>query len=368
MTIVFAPDGFKGSIGARAAAAALAAGWSTIRPDDRAVLRPMADGGEGTLEAFAVAEPHAVRMPVEVHGPHGRAVDAEWLLVPPTPGFSGGTGVVELAGTSGIELLHGELRPFDADTTGFGQAIAAALDHGVSRLVLGIGSSASTDGGAGLLTALGARITDAGGHPIPPGAHGLASAARVDLSGLRPLPPRGVVVLTDVSNPLTGDRGAAAVFGPQKGLAGADIPAVDSALARFAALVGGEPSAPGAGAAGGAGFALEAWGAGLVSGAVAVAELLGLRETLAEASVVVTGEGSYDAQSAAGKAPAHIADLAASAGIPALLAAGRIAPDADLSPFGEALSLTELAGSADAALSSPARWLEVTGAQLARRF
>src|SRR5690606_35231719 len=221
---VIAVDSFKGSITAADAAGALAAGWAEVEADATFTMRPMADGGEGTLAAFEVAVPGAQRMPVRVRGPHGRMVAAEWLLLPD------GTGVVELAGRSGIGLLDDGLRPWDADTTGFGQAIAAALEHGVRCLVLGIGSSASTDGGVGMLTALGATVSDAAGAPVPAGARGLAAIDTVDLSGLRALPADGVTVLSDVTNPLLGDRGAAAVFGPQKGLSAEDVPCVDAAL------------------------------------------------------------------------------------------------------------------------------------------
>ena len=189
--VVLALDSFKESIGAADAVAAVGDGWSGAAPSGELVARPMADGGEGTVDAFAAAVAGAQRVPVTVTGPHGRPVAADWLLLPD------GTGVVELASTSGIELLGDERLPWDAGTTGFGQAIAAALDHGVRRLVLGIGSSASTDGGAGMLAALGARVLDAGGRPIAPGARGLATASSADLSGLRPLPDSGVVVLSE---------------------------------------------------------------------------------------------------------------------------------------------------------------------------
>lgn len=367
-TIVIAPDSFKGSIAAADAAEALAEGWVSVRPADRIVLRPMADGGEGTLDAFAAAVPGARRMPVAVTGPDGVATDAAWLLLPATADEPWGVGVVELASTSGIELLGARRLPWDADTTGFGEAIAAALDHGVTRLVLGIGSSASTDGGSGLLTALGARFTDAAGEPVARGARGLGAVAEADLSGLRPLPPGGAVVLTDVTNPLLGRSGAAAVFGPQKGLAAHEVAAADAGLARLAALLPADPSAPGAGGAGGAGLALLAWGAQLVPGASAVAELVGLPAAVADAAVVVTGEGSFDAQSASGKTPAHVVALAASAGARAALVAGRIAAASDVSGFAAAVSLTELAGSTDAALGEPARWLRAAGASLARRL
>lgn len=353
--VVVAPDSFKGSIRAAEAAEAIATGWRRVDPRREIVVCPMADGGEGTLDAFAAAVPDAKRMD-------------SWVLLPPSEDAPGGTGVVELASTSGIELLGSppKLRPWDADTRGFGEAIAAALSHGVSRLLLGIGSSASTDGGAGMLTALGARFTDAAGRPIAPGARGLATVAHADLRDLAPLPPGGVTVLTDVTSPLLGPRGAAAVFGPQKGAAPGDIPLLDTALARLAELLGGDPDVPGAGAAGGTGFGLLAWGARLVPGAAAVAKLIDLPERIAAASLVITGEGSYDASSAAGKATTHVQGLASAAGVPVTLVAGRIADDAPALSFVRALSLTDLAGSTREALGDPRRWLQQAGAILAR--
>ncbi|MFB7894560.1 glycerate kinase [Microbacterium sp. NPDC056044] len=366
-TVVIAPDSFKGTIGAAAAAEALAAGWRRVRPGSDVRLMPMADGGEGTVDAFAAAVPGAARMPVTVTGPEDEPVDASWVLLPPTPDAPDGTAVVELANTSGIELLGTppRLRALDAHTRGFGEAMAAALAHGVSRLVLGIGSSSSTDGGTGMLTALGARFTDAAARPIAAGARGLDSLATADLSGLAPLPAGGVTVLSDVTNPLLGPRGAAAVFGPQKGALPEDIPGLDARLARLAALVDADPETPGAGAAGGTGFGLLAWGARLVPGSAAVAELVGLDAAVAAASIVLTGEGSYDGQSAAGKVPAHVGSVAAAAGVPVALVAGRIATDADVSGFAATASLTELAGSSEAAMADTARWLEEAGARLA---
>ena len=367
--VVVALDSFKGSIGAADAAAALARGWREVDPAVDVVLRPMADGGEGTLDAFATAVPGARRMPVTVSGPHGLPVAAAWLLLPGEDG-AGPTGVVELASTSGIELLGDERLPWDAGTAGFGQAIAAALDHGVDRLVLGIGSSASTDGGVGLLVALGAVVTDAAGAPVRPGARGLADAAHVDLSGLRPRPAAGAVVLSDVTNPLLGPAGAAAVFGPQKGLAADDVPLVDGALAGFAARVVAAGVAvdvrtPGTGAAGGTGFALAAWGAELQPGADVVADLIGLDDALAGADLVVTGEGSFDGQSAAGKVPSLVAARAAAAGVPVALVAGRVTPDADTSGFARVVSLSELAGDGASSFAEPVRWLTDAGGVLA---
>lgn len=371
--IVIAPDSFKGSATAAEVAAALGEGWRSVRPGDEIVLLPMADGGEGTLDAFAGAVPGAQRMPVTVTGPEGTVVEASWLLLPGAGSAPGGTGhiaIVELASTCGIELLGDRRRPMRASTFGLGEAIAAALRFenaggGISRLIIGIGSSASTDGGAGLLTALGARFMDAAGRPIAHGGRGLADLAAADLSGLRPLPPGGVTVLSDVTNPLLGAHGAAAVFGPQKGATPDDVAQLDAGLARLAALLGLDPELPGSGAAGGAGAGLLAWGATLAPGAHAVAELIGLPQAVAGASIVITGEGSFDTQSAAGKVPAFVAALAAEADVPAALVAGRIADGAPVARFTNAISLTDLAGSAEASLADPVHWLKVAGARLA---
>lgn len=368
--VVVAMDSFKGSIGATEAVTAVRQGWISVRPHDDVRLLPMADGGEGTLDAFAASLPAAVRRRVTVTGPDDEPVRASWLLLPPGPGTPHGTAVVELANTSGIELLGSppRLRPLDAHTVGFGDAIADALAHAVSHLVLGIGSSSSTDGGTGMLAALGARIVDTDGQPVARGGRGLADIASVDLSSLPALPPLGVTVLSDVVNPLLGPRGAAAVFGPQKGADPGDVALLDRGLAHFASLVPADPETPGAGAAGGTGFALLAWGAVLTPGAGAVAELAGLADALRSADAVITGEGSFDGQSAEGKAPAHVAALAAAAGVPVSLVAGRIAADADTAAFASKASLTELAGSSGAAMAEPGRWLIAAGAELAAGF
>jgi len=363
--VVFAPDSFKGTIGAADAAAALAEGWRRARPDDDIVLLPMADGGEGTLASFAAAVPGAERIAVRVIGPDDVEVDSAWLRLPSTPDAPSGTAIVELGATSGIELLD-ELRPLTAHTYGLGQAITAALAAGVSRVVVGLGSSASTDGGTGMLRALGARFLDANGTEVPLGGAGLADVARVDLSALAPLPPGGVEALTDVTNPLLGRLGAAAVFGPQKGAGPSQVAELDSALANLAALLAADPSTPGAGAAGGTGFGLLAWGATLEPGAGAVARLIGLPGAAAAASVVVTGEGSFDGQSAAGKVPSHVASLAGDARV--ALVAGRITPDAVTTAFAASVSLTDLAGSAERAMAEPARWLRDAGERFAREL
>jgi len=372
--VVIAPDSFKGTASAADAATALAAGWRSVRPADELVLRPMADGGEGTLEAFESAVPGARRMPLTVRGPVSAPVETHWLLLPD------GTGVVELAATSGITLLD-PLDPLDAHTAGFGEAIAAALDHGATRLLLALGGSASSDGGVGALTVLGGRFLDASGDAVRPGNRGLGALARVDLSGVRPLPPDGAVILGDVTNPLLGEHGAAAVFGPQKGADAATVDMLESNLARLARLVPsggrGQREAPvsrpadlaaraGAGAAGGTGFGLLVWGAEMGGGASLVAGAVRLDDAIAGAGLVITGEGRFDGQSEAGKAPTVVAALARDAGVPTALVAGAIT--AEPRDFAASVALTALAGGGAAAMAEPLRWLEAAGAQLARRF
>jgi glycerate kinase len=317
----------------------------------------MADGGEGTLDAFAAAVPGAGRMPLRVVGPDGGAVDAEWLMLPD------GTAVIELAQASGLTLLD-PLLPFDAHTYGFGQLIAGAVDAGATSLVLAVGGSSSTDGGAGALAALGVELLDSAGRAIPLGNRGLALLEQAILSTARTA-PSSVVVLCDVRNPLLGPDGAAAVFGPQKGALPADLPVLDANLARFAAAVGGDPTFPGAGAAGGTAFGLVAWGAELRSGAEEIAARSGLDAAIRSADLVITGEGRFDSQSASGKIPHHIASLANELRIDVALVAGVI--EAPATQFSDAVSLTELAGSSAAALGEAERWIEAAGARLARR-
>lgn len=354
LRIVIAPDSFKGTIDAADAANAVADGWRSARAGDHLVLAPMADGGEGTVAVVSAAS--GIRAStVVVPGPDDAPTTARWLRL-------GGEGLVELAEASGLALLP---RPagWTAHTRGFGLVIAAALDAGVRSLSVAIGGSASTDGGAGMLEALGARLLDRDGEPIGPGARGLLDLHRVDLRGLRPLPPGGVRVLSDVRNPATGAAGAAVVFGPQKGLAPSDLPAVDAAIARFADLLGVDAATPGAGAAGATGLALLAWGGSFDSGADRVAELVGLPTAVLGADLVLTGEGRFDGQTAGGKVVDRVRALAG--GIPVSLVAGAI--EADTDGFADAVSLTALAGSPAAAMADPARWLREAGRALARR-
>lgn len=365
MRIVIAPDSFKGSLASQDVARVVARAWADVRPDDTVVTVPMADGGEGTLAAFAAAETGAVQHPIEVRGPDDRPVHASWLEFVDVAGTR--TAMVELASTSGITLLD-RPAPLDAHTVGFGQAIRTAIDAGCDRVVVAIGASASSDGGMGVLASLGARFLDSTGRPVQLGNRGLHYLREIDVSGLIPLPAGGVVVLTDVTSPLLGPEGAIAVFGPQKGLTDETAPAAEADLASYAALLAGVLPArvdqPGAGAAGGTGFGLSAWGAELAAGAVAVGELVGLGDLLETADVVITGEGRFDSQSASGKVVGHVLDLARGHGVRCHLIAGQI--DAPTDGFAAAHSLVEAAGDQAAALADAAGWLTVAAHASAR--
>ena len=358
MRVVIAPDSFKGSLGAAAAAAALAGGWLAVRPGDELVCLPLADGGEGTLDVLAAAVSGARWQQARVTGPAGQPVDSAWLELP------GGLAAVELARASGLPLLA-RPDPLGAQTTGLGQIIGQALDAGARQVMIALGGSASTDGGTGALAALGARFLDAAGAPLPPGGGALAGLASVDLAGLRPPPDGGVSCLSDVRAPLLGPAGAAAVFGPQKGASLAQVALLEDGLARLARRLGGAPDAPGAGAAGGTGYGLAAaWGAQLGPGAVQLSRLAGLDRALAGAALVITGEGRYDETSGTGKVAGTVFAAAAAAGVPAALVAGQVTaapPPGVIS----AVDLAELAGGPGPALARPGHWLGRAGQELA---
>ncbi|MBK4347079.1 glycerate kinase [Lacisediminihabitans changchengi] len=370
--IVIAPDSFKGSATASEIAEAIAAGWHSVRADDDLVLRPMADGGEGTMAAIVAAVDDSRLMPITVDGPDDRPVHTHWALLP------GGIGVVELANTSGLGLLD-PLRPFHAHTRGFGQAIAAALEAGVSQLQLAIGGSSSSDGGVGALRALGARFVDAHGAETPDGNAGLATLAAVQLDGLRALPVGGVQVLTDVRSPLLGETGASYVFGAQKGASADDLPLLERNLGNLLSVIRQTSiisqtstdavalsTRAGAGAAGGTGFGLSLWGATSSSGADSVAQLIGLDEAIRDTDLVVTGEGRFDEQTGEGKVVDRVRATADAHGVPTALVAGLISAAAV--GFAASTSLTALAGSGAAAYADPLTWARVAGAELAKRF
>jgi glycerate 2-kinase len=355
--IVIAPDSFKGSIGAADAAQALAGGWHAVRPGDDVVLVPLADGGEGTLDVLAAAVAGARWHHDLVSGPDGRPVNCPWLELP------GAIAVVELARASGLPLLATP-DPLGANTSGLGEVIGRALDRGAHEIVITLGGSASTDGGTGALTALGARFLDAAGRALPPGGGALRDLAAADMSGLRRPPAGGVTCLADVAAPLLGPTGAAAVFGPQKGADPAQVARLDQGLARLAGLLGGDPAAAGAGAAGGTGYGFAAaWGARIRPGALELSQIAGLGQALRAADLVITGEGRYDRTSTSGKVAGAVFAAAVAAGVPVAIVAGQFADDPP--PVTAAISLSELAGGPVAALAAPARWLRVAGQRLA---
>ena len=359
MKVVIAPDSFKGTVDAATAAARIAAGWRSRRPGDEIVLRPQADGGEGTLAALAAAIPAARWVETgTVTGPDGTPLAGRYLLLPE------GTACVELAITSGLPLMPAP-DALNATTRGVGEVIARALADGAQCILLALGGSASTDGGAGALAALGLRLLDADGAVIADGGHGLLDLASVDRSGLAAAPPGGIRLLCDVTAPLLGPRGAAATFGPQKGASAADVAVLERALERFADAVGAPESVrslPGAGAAGGTAFGFVAmWGATIEPGARTVAEITGLHDDLRDADVVITGEGRFDETSLTGKVVGSI--LSTAAGVRVIVIAGQVSGAHRV----EALSLADLAGDAAAAMTDPEHWLEVAGAQAAER-
>jgi glycerate kinase len=356
-TVVIAPDSFKGSLSAREVAEAIAGGWHSIRPDDELVLVPQADGGEGTLDAIEASVPGSVRRSAgTVTGPDGSPTPGEWLELPD------GTAVVELALSSGLPLMS-RPDPLGATTRGLGEVIRAALDAGATSIVIGLGGSASTDGGAGALSALGLVLLDEQGELVPEGGRGLADIVDVHRDGLAPAPAGGVTLLTDVTAPLLGPKGAAAVFGPQKGATPDQVEQLDAALSHFADLLGGDPALPGSGAAGGAGYGFSAaWGATIVPGADRLAELSGLRAAVERADVLLSGEGRFDDQSLTGKVVGQLLALAEEHGVIAGVIAGQVTATADV----WTASLTDLAGSVESAMADPVTWLRAAGALAAR--
>jgi len=306
---------------------------------------------------LAAADSAARWHPVPVTGPGGDTVPSRWLE------GRDGTGYVELAQASGLPLMTA-LDPLGAQSTGTGELIADALDAGARRIVIALGGSASTDGGTGALAALGARFLDAAGQELAPGGGALAGLAAADFTGLRAPPPGGVACLTDVRAPLLGPRGAAAVFGPQKGADAAQIALLEAGLTRLALVLGGDPGARGAGAAGGTGYGFAAaWGAAITPGAAELCRIVGLDTELARSDLVLTGEGRYDDTSGDGKITGSVLAAAAQAGVAAALVAGIVA--ADPPPGVATVALDSLADGPAAAMASPGLWLRAAGRTLA---
>jgi glycerate kinase len=366
--VLVVPDKFKGSVTAAEAADALATGLLTARPDLEVVRLPVADGGDGTLAAAVSAGYELV--PVIADGPTGEPVGTAFAVL-------ADTAVVELADVTGLRRLPGSPAPLTASTYGVGQVIAAALDYGARTVVLGIGGSASTDGGAGMLQALGLRLAGEDGAQLGRGGAALAALVSVDPAGLDQLPGAGATVLvaSDVENPLLGPSGAAAVFGPQKGASPGDVALLDLAMARWAAVtesvIGRDVAAePGAGAAGGTGFGAMAYlGARLVPGVELVLGLVGFGAALTGASLVITGEGSLDSQSLGGKAPVGVARAAGRHGVPVVVVAGRVSlTEAEIAAagFAAAYSLADLEPDHAVSMANAPDLLVKIGHQIAR--
>ncbi len=351
MTVLVAPDSFGDTLTAVAAADCIAAGWLSARSDDTVLLAPQSDGGPGFVDVLAsrLGIVHTTR----VSGPLGAAVEARWLL---DTGTDGATAYLECAQCCGLHQLGGAPTPrtaLAADSSGLGQLIVAALAAGASRLVVGLGGSSTSDGGAGLIGALGGP-----------------DAARELLSEVE------IVVASDVENPLLGPLGAASVFGPQKGADHGTVAAIEERMRQWAqvltALAGRDVAdLPGAGAAGGLGAALLALGGHRVSGATVVAEATGQAEVVAAADLVITGEGKFDAQTLRGKVVSALTSAAIGCGVPAIVFAGQVAlpPDeiADAGISG-AYAIVDRAGSVELAMSDAARQLTGLAADVAARW
>ncbi len=365
MRVLVAPDKFRGTLTARQAAEAIETGWRRTRPGDALDVVPMADGGEGTLEALVDAQGGRI-VAATVSGPLGDQVDAAFGIVETADGL---TGVVESARASGLALLgEGRRDPMHTTTRGTGELILAALEVGVRRVVVCLGGSATNDGGAGMAAALGIRFLDAQGRAIADGGGALLGLARIDAGDLHPA-IAGATFLgaTDVENPLCGPSGASHVYGPQKGASADDVFLLDRALAHLAAVVHHDlgialKDEPGAGAAGGLGFGLQAFcGARLRRGVDVVMEAVDLGGRMEGAALVITGEGSLDAQSLFGKVPAGVIELGALHSVPVAVLCGR----SEVTPAGVTVrSLVDRVGQ-EAALGDARRSLELLASELA---
>ncbi|HEX9080840.1 MAG TPA: glycerate kinase, partial [Holophagaceae bacterium] len=331
LRILLAPDAFKGSLSAPEAAQAMARGFRKVFPDARLVECPVADGGEGTVRALVSARGGLLRRAV-VSGPLGDPVEAVW------GDLGRGQAVIEVAEASGWTRVPADRRdPRAASTRGTGELLRAVLEAGPREILVGLGGSATTDGGAGLLRALGARFLDAEGRELPEGGAALARLSRIDLRTLDPrLAEAEILVATDVDNPLIGPRGAAAVFGPQKGASPEVVRELDAALATLARIATEETGrhvaeVPGAGAAGGLGAGLL-WftPARLRPGVDLVLEAMAFDRRLRGVDLVITGEGRTDAQTSMGKAPGGVAAAARRQGVPVVCLSGGLGDGADL--------------------------------------
>lgn len=373
MKIIVCPDSFKGSLSAAQAADAIARGVRRAVPGTDVVQIPLADGGEGTLDALVKATAGRVRR-VPAHDPLMRPIEASYGIL-----GDGKTAVVETAAASGLTLLaEPERNPLITTTYGTGELIGAALDSGVTRIILAIGGSATNDGGAGAMTALGARFLDANGRDLPPGGGALAGLARIDVTGFRfPVGKAAVEAACDVTNPLCGPNGASAVFGPQKGATPEMVRHLDQALCKYAQVIYTDlnkdvANLPGAGAAGGFGAGLAAFlDARLRSGIDIVLDAVHFDDALGGAGLVITGEGRLDEQTAAGKTIAGVVRRTSALGIPTVALAGMIQGSTDAIPsigLTGAYSIVENGVTPEYAMGHAAELLEELACRAAARL
>ena len=324
--VVLAPQGFKESLTGMEIANAMSIGVKRVWPDVETVLIPVADGGDGTLQALVDSSDGEVRV-ARVEDAIGRVIEADWGAL-----GNGTTAVIEVANAVGLARLTSEERDVrNASTRGVGQLFIEALDAGFTDFIIGVGGSATNDGGAGMIQAMGGKLTDSNGKDLAPGGVALSDLAHIDISGLDPrMADVNVVVACDVNNPLCGPRGASAIFGPQKGATSEDIQLLDAALANFAEVISKDLNTdvadiPGAGASGGLGAGLMGFfGARLRLGADIVLEAVGLEKHLVDAELVIVGEGQFDRSTVFNKSPVAVAQRAKIRGIPVIGIAGSL--------------------------------------------
>ncbi|MDA0263723.1 MAG: glycerate kinase [Chloroflexi bacterium] len=373
MKIVIAPQGFKGGISGLEAARAIARGVLAAVPGAETVLVPVADGGDGTLHALVDATGGEI-FTSTVTGPISQQVEAQWGVM-----GDGRTAVIEMARASGLAMISQRRRnPKVTTTLGTGEILKEALGRGYERIIVGLGGSATNDGGAGMATALGARFLDAAGNPLPPGGGALARLDRIDTSGLiKPAAGVEVIAATDVTNPLCGPTGASAVYGPQKGASDDVVAQLDAALLNFARVVKRDMGVdvldtPGSGAAGGLGAGLIAFaGARIQSGIDMVCQVLDFDSHLEGADLVVTGEGRADHSTVFDKAPVGVARHARSHGVPTVLLAGSLGPGHEElynHGVGSVLCISDGAMTFQQALSRTGEMLEGTAERAVRLF
>lgn len=369
--VLVCPQELKGTLTAARAAEVIAGAVRALRPDLEVVEQPMADGGPGTASIVGRARGAALRA-VTVHEAYGEPVEASFALV---EGRSedDATAVIDSAAAVGLAATADERRaPLRSTSRGVGELLLAAAEAGARSVILGVGGTASSDGGAGAASALGLRLLDANGTPLPDGGIHLARLARIEDGVPAALRALEVRIAVDVQNPLTGAEGAVGVYGAQKGLLDWQAPALDAAVRTWAARVradlGREVEVPGAGAGGGipAGILAALPRAAIESGAALVAEAVGLREQVERADLVITGEGSLDAQTAFGKAVAHVTALAAAAGTPCLAVAGTI--EARPQGIADAEPLARTAEGIARAIAEPERYLAGATRRLLERW